>query len=275
MIEAYSLYSGSSGNSYLIKCKNTAVLVDAGRSCAALCRAIKATGTNPEDISAVLVTHEHSDHVSALRVFCKKYCPLLISVPPVLQAICENEGMCDCARALPLGREFVIGDIAISACGTSHDSTASVCYRFRTEEGESLVIATDMGEVTPACSDFLAGADFAVIESNHDPRMLKVGPYPAWLKSRIASKVGHLSNEQCGELAVSLAKAGTKGFVLAHLSRENNTPELAYSAVSECLCNAGFGNLPIICAGETCAVKITVDGGCCEVCSENTEETRA
>lgn len=268
MIEAYSLYSGSSGNAYLIKCKSTALLVDAGRSCAALCRSIKGTQTAPEDISAVLVTHEHSDHVSALRVFCKKYSPLLISVPPVLQAICENEGMCDRARAMPLGREFVIGDIAVSACGTSHDSAASVCYRFRTAEGESLVIATDMGEVTPACSEFLTGADFAVIESNHDPRMLRVGPYPAWLKSRIASRVGHLSNEQCGELAVLLAKAGTKGFVLAHLSQENNTPELAYGAVSECLGAAGFGDLPVTCAGESRTVKITVDGGCCAVFSE-------
>lgn len=267
MIEAYSLYSGSTGNSYLINSGDTSILVDAGKSSAALCRAIKAAGGAPEDISAVLITHEHSDHISALRVFCKKYHPLIIGAVPVLQAVCENEGMCECARALSAGREFVIGDIAICACNTPHDSEASVCYRFRTAEGDSLAIATDMGEVTTECADFLSGTDFAFIESNHDPRMLKCGPYPLWLKSRIASRFGHLSNSQCGELAVTLARSGTKGFVLAHLSRENNTPELAYDTVTGSLREAGFDSLPITCAGETDSVRVTVDGGCCEICS--------
>lgn len=266
MIEVYSLYSGSSGNSYLVKSGDTAILVDAGRSSAALCRAVRSAGCAPEDISAILITHEHSDHVSALRVFYKKYAPLLIGAAPVLSAVCENEGMCGCARALPVGREFVIGDIAISACNTPHDSSASVCYRFRTRDGDIAVIATDMGEVTEECSEFLAGADCAVIESNHDPDMLKCGPYPAWLKSRIASRYGHLSNAQCGKLAVSLANSGTGGFILAHLSRENNTPELALGEVESSLAAAGYEGLPVVCAGEKYSVKVTVDGGCCDIC---------
>ena len=265
MIEAYSLYSGSSGNAYLIKSKTTAILVDAGRSSAALCRALKAVGCEPEEISAVLVTHEHSDHVSALRVFTKKYHTRIIGATPVLMAVCENEDMCDCARALPGGKEFLIGDIAVSSCITPHDSSACVCYRFRTEDGSSLAIATDMGVVTEECDAFLKGADIAIVESNHDPRMLSVGPYPPHLKSRIASRYGHLSNEQCGELAVSMAEAGTKAFVLAHLSRENNTPELALETVSASLKNAGFDCIPIECAGENHTVRIAVDCGECAV----------
>lgn len=272
MIEAYSLYSGSSGNAYLIQSGSTAILVDAGRSSAALCRAIKAVGCEPEDISAVLITHEHSDHVSALRVFNKKYHTRIIGATPVLIAVCENEDMCDCARALPNCKEFLIGDIAVSACSTSHDSSASVCYRFCTKDGDSLAIATDMGVVTEECGTFLQGADVAVIESNHDPRMLSCGPYPPYLKSRIASRYGHLSNEQCGELAVSMAKSGTKAFILAHLSRENNTPKLALETVCASLACAGFNDIPIECAGENCTVRIAVDCGECTVCCINSGE---
>ncbi len=263
MIEAYSLYSGSTGNAYLIKSKATSVLVDAGKSSAALCRAIKETGTEPEDVSAVLITHEHSDHVSALRVFHKKYRPLLIGATPVLAAVCENEGMCDCARALPGDREFAVGDIVICACHTSHDSEDSVCYRFRTADGDSLAIATDMGEVTDGVAEFLAGTTTVILESNHDPAMLRCGPYPAWLKSRIASRFGHLSNGQCADFAVSLAGSGTKGFVLAHLSRENNTPGAALSAVGNALKKAGFADLPLICAGEDYAVRVITSCGIC------------
>lgn len=266
MIEAYSLYSGSSGNAYLVHSGNTAVLVDAGRSSAALCRAVRNVGFDPKDISAVLVTHEHSDHVSALRVFNKKYGTPIIGAVPVLRAVCENEDMCRSAKALPAGGEFLLGDIAVGYCVTPHDSAASVCYRFRTRDGDSLAIATDMGEVTAECAGFLEGVGCAVIESNHDPKMLKYGPYPVWLKSRIASTHGHLSNEQCGELAVTLAQAGTKAFVLAHLSRENNTPSLAFDTVRASLDGAGFGDLPLECAGESCAVRIGLDHGRCFVC---------
>lgn len=266
MIEAYSLYSGSTGNAYLIKSGNTAILVDAGRSSAALCRAIRCAGSTPEDISAVLITHEHSDHISALRVFHKKYHPLLIGASPVLAAVCENEGMCDRARALPNDREFAVGDIVVASCSTPHDSRANVCYRFRTAKGDTLAIATDMGEVTDSCADFLSGTECVIIESNHDPYMLKCGPYPVWLKSRIESGFGHLSNGQCGEITVKLARSGTKGFVLAHLSRENNTPELAMETVGGSLAEAGFGKLPLVCAGENHIVRAAVDGGCCEIC---------
>lgn len=265
MIEAYSLYSGSSGNAYLIRHGETTILVDAGRSSAALCRAMKAVGCEPDDVSAVLITHEHSDHVSALRVFNKKHCVPIIGATPVLRAVCENEGMCNCARSLSEGREFYIGDMAICGCLTPHDSSTNMCYRFRTKSGNSLVIATDMGEVTETCAEFLAGATCAVIESNHDPDMLRYGPYPAQLKSRISSRYGHLSNKQCGDLAVHLARSGTSGFVLAHLSRENNTPAVALDTVTGFLADAGYETLPVVCAGEDHVVKITVDNRQCSI----------
>lgn len=266
MIEAYSLYSGSSGNSYLIRGGETSVLVDAGRSCAALCRALREIGTEPESISAILLTHEHIDHTSALRVFHKKYGTPLIGVVPVLAAVCENDAMQSSARALSPRRDFSIGALSISSCSIPHDSSANICYRFRTEDGSSFAVATDMGEVTSECSEFLSGTTCAVIEANHDPEMLDRGPYPPSLKARIASRWGHLSNPQCAELAADLAHSGTAGFVLAHLSRENNTPSLALSAVSEALDRSGFGGLPVMCAGEDRAVRIRVCGNACEIC---------
>ncbi len=267
MIEAYSLYSGSSGNAYLVRHEKTVILVDAGRSCAALCRAMRSVGVMPEEVSAILITHEHTDHTSALRVFHKKYHTPFIGAVPVLSAVCENEEMCESARALSPGREFTIGDLTICGCFTPHDSSVNMCYRFLTPDGASLAIATDMGEVTPECADFLSGARCAVIEANHDPEMLRCGPYPASLKSRIASKRGHLSNEQCASLAAGLARSGTAGFVLAHLSRENNTPQLALETVSSCLCESGFGELPVTCAGEDYVVKVSVDVARCDICT--------
>lgn len=265
MIKAYSLYSGSSGNAYLVRHGDTAILVDAGRSCAALCRAIRSAGLEPEDISAILITHEHTDHTSALRVFYKKYRTPLIGAVPVLSAVCENEEMCDGARALAPGREFSIGSLTVCGCFTPHDSAASMCYRFSNSEGESLAIATDMGEVTPECADFLSGVSCAVIEANHDPEMLRCGIYPPSLKSRIASRRGHLSNGQCADLAAELARSGTSGFVLAHLSRENNTPGLALETVERTLGESGFKDLPVTCAGEDFMVKISVDGTGCDL----------
>ncbi|MBE6709247.1 MAG: MBL fold metallo-hydrolase [Ruminococcaceae bacterium] len=267
MIEAYSLYSGSSGNAYIVKHGDTVILVDAGRSCAALCRGIRSAGISPEDVAAILITHEHTDHTSALRVFHKKYHTTFIGATPVLAAICENEEMCDSARALSPGREFSIGKVSVCGFSLPHDSSANICYKFSDAEGDSLVIATDMGEVTPECEEFLSGVRCAVIEANHDPDMLRCGPYPPSLKSRIASRRGHLSNGQCATLAADLAKTGTTGFVLAHLSRENNTPSLALSAVTASLNESGFGELPVTCAGEDHMVKITVDGGGCRLCT--------
>lgn len=268
MIEAYSLYSGSSGNAYLIRHGNTSILVDAGRSCAALCRAIRSVGASPEDISAVLITHEHTDHTSALRVFFNKYKPMLIGAVPVLTAVCVTEEMCDCARSLIPGKSFTIGTLSVCACFTPHDSSVNVSYRITDPDGDTLVIATDMGEVTEECENFLSGAACAIIEANHDPDMLKCGPYPAHLKARISSGRGHLSNGQCAALAADLARSGTAGFVLAHLSRENNTPKLALEAVTRSLCECGFDNLPVSCAGENCIVKISVDGGRCVICTD-------
>lgn len=266
MIEAYALYSGSSGNAYLLRCGKTSVLVDAGRSAAALCRSLRAAGVEPESVSAVLVTHEHRDHVSALRVFSGKYHTPIIGAAPVLAAVCENDGMRSAAKALVPGREFSIGEIAVCGCAAPHDSSANMCYRFRSAGGESFAVATDMGEVTNECEEFLMGVTCAVIEANHDSEMLRLGPYPPGLKARIASRYGHLSNTQCASLAAGLAASGTGGFVLAHLSRENNTSEMALRAVGDALEKAGFGGCGLVCAGEDHAVRIVIQNGSCELC---------
>ena len=268
MIKAYSLYSGSSGNAYLIQHENTVILVDAGRSCAALCRAIKAVGISPEEISAVLITHEHNDHTSALKVFFNKYSPLLIGAVPVLSAVCTTEKMVSGARSLVPGRSFTVGTLSVCACFTPHDSSVNVSYRFTDPDGVSIAIATDMGEVTDECIGFLSGTACAVIEANHDPEMLEFGPYPPYLKSRILSRRGHLSNNQCADLATELAQAGTSAFVLAHMSRENNTPDLALNTVTDSLCKCGFGDIPVALAKEDATLMISVDKDGCRFCTK-------
>ena len=265
MIEAYALYSGSSGNAYIIKSGKTVLLLDCGRSAAALRRAIQSVGLDEGDVTAILLTHEHSDHVSALRVFHKRHRIPIIGAAPVLSAVCDCEEMCSMAR-VPAGRSFRVGDITVKCCTVPHDSAANLSYGFVGDEGEYLVVATDIGEVTDDIRDHLRGATVAVIESNHDKNMLRCGPYPAYLKSRIASRFGHLSNDEAAELGLAVVREGCRGIVLAHLSRENNTPKLALDSFRRCLAAEGTTDVPLCCAGEDVPVRIVIDGDRCSIC---------
>lgn len=268
MLEAYALYSGSAGNAYIIRSGTTTLLLDCGRSAAALCRAVESVGARAEDISAVLLTHEHTDHVSALRVFHKKHRVPIIAAASVLSCVCDTEEMCSLARVPAVGG-FAIGGIYVRCCSVPHDASANLSYSFTASMGETLAVATDVGQVTEGLREHLRGASVAVIESNHDKNMLRTGPYPQRLKSRIASKFGHLSNDEAAALALDMARDGCRGFVLAHLSPENNTPTLAADTVRGRLREGGFPDLPLLCAGESHPVRMLLDGESCileEIC---------
>ena len=231
-IHAYSLYSGSAGNAFLLDANGVCILIDAGKNAKALCAAIRATGHEPEEISAVFVTHEHSDHIKALPVFLKKH-PIPVHLP--LACAYKLEGEPSATPHLlphpPIHTEE-IGGIRISSFPTPHDSRGSVGYRIEipTENGIFRIgYATDIGHVTDTVEENLMGCDAVVLESNHDPEMLMDGPYPYDLKLRIASKRGHLCNADSACLASRLCENGTKTIMLAHLSQENNTPDTAYS----------------------------------------------
>lgn len=230
-LQLCTLYSGSKGNCTYIRAGGDAILIDAGRSLRALTQALDAVGGSMATVRAVFVTHEHADHTSALEMLAKKY-----DIP-----IHITEG--SAARLLPAARylpcravlhtplySVQVGGMTVTSFATPHDSDMSVGYTITLADGCKLAYATDIGHITPEIEENLIGAYAVVLESNHDEDMLMGGPYPAWLKSRIASDRGHLSNAACDAFLPRLYAAGTKHVLLAHLSAENNTPSRALDA---------------------------------------------
>lgn len=237
------LYSGSKGNAAVLRTKETALLIDAGRSARALCHGLAEANVDPARIHAIFLTHEHRDHTAALERFLSRY-PVPVHAP----AACAERLLANAGEALraalvphPPIFEARIGEISVCTFPTSHDSCGSVGYRF-TFQGEhaphTLGYATDLGTVTREVENGLLGCEAVVLESNYDPEMLETGPYPMELKRRIASRRGHLSNCDCAAFAARLAASGTSHFLLAHLSENNNLPELALGEVRAAL--AGF-----------------------------------
>lgn len=223
--------SSSRGNCALIRSGGTAVLVDAGISCRKIRQRLGALDLTPDRLSGILITHEHTDHISGLAVFLK-YHPMPLYVTPGTGVALARKlpQYRELMRSLPAGSSFTVGDLGIKSFSTSHDAADSVGYRFE-DERRTAVIATDLGRVTSIVLDAVRGADLAMIEANHDEDWLRSGPYPYALQKRILGDRGHLCNEACGEFAVSLAEAGAGTLLLAHLSPENNTPERARTVV--------------------------------------------
>lgn len=233
-IRIVSLYSGSQGNSCLISTGEGSILIDAGKSAKRLCAALQDAGVSPDEIKAIFITHEHNDHIGALAVFLKKHpVPVhILSGSAYRLAMDETIAPCLCQHP-PLFCENLAG-MTVTSFPTPHDSRASVGYHIEipTGTGETFRIgyATDIGYVSREVEEGLSGCDAVVLESNHDPDMLRDGPYPYDLKLRISSRRGHLSNPESAAFAARLCAAGTKYLMLAHLSQENNTPDTAYDA---------------------------------------------
>lgn len=236
MIKVSTLFSGSSGNCTLLRTDNTAVLVDCGKNCKAVCEGLKQEGLELSDISAIFVTHEHKDHISALDVMMRK-CPIPIhvtspSAPELCRGISAAENAVVHSGVL---YEERVGDITVASFPLPHDSRAHVGYVAASDDGDRAGVATDMGFATMEAFERLKGCRSIVLEANHDIPMLKSGPYPHYLKMRILGRGGHLSNGECATLCRGLAENGTEEFLLSHLSHENNTPELALSTVQSFL----------------------------------------
>ncbi|MDO4982223.1 MAG: MBL fold metallo-hydrolase [Eubacteriales bacterium] len=238
--------SGSGGNCLLISHKSTNILVDAGISIRRIEAALSRSQLSMGDITGVLITHEHSDHISALRMIAKKYdVPLCAPHTVAARIVGMLPETGEHIRIIPVGEIIRIGELAVKAFYTSHDTDESVGYRV---SGDGIfAIATDTGCVTEEIWNGLAGADTVLIESNHDEDMLRWGPYPAVLKRRILSEHGHLSNEDCARLAGRLAESGTGTIVLGHLSKINNTPQKALEATGRALCGT---DAELFCAPE-------------------------
>ena len=232
-----SLYSGSKGNSTLISAGGATILIDAGKSALKLKQALCDAGYSPSDIDAIFITHEHSDHVSALEVLLKKHhIPVHITDGAAQKLIGYDIPYLTQNLKLhtPLFKVNIKG-LTVSSFVTPHDSRSSVGYRISFEENgrlREIGFATDVGYVTQEIISGLLGCEAVIIEANHDVEMLKNGSYPYELKQRILGRRGHLCNADCALLASKLVAGGAKSILLAHISEENNTPEIAFDEVA-------------------------------------------
>lgn len=236
-----TLASSSSGNCTLISEGQTHILIDAGISMTRIKKSLAALELEPKALSGIFVTHEHSDHISGIKMM-SKYFALPLHAPPHVAEILTTDIHEAYGLVSPqnIGREISLGSLSIQSFRTLHDTQESVGYRIYGEK-TSMAFVTDLGCVTDDVREAVFGADVAIIESNHDIDMLKRGAYPYYLKQRILSSHGHLSNNDSGVFASELLSHGTKKLVLAHLSRENNTPRLARDTVLTALQKSGAG----------------------------------
>ncbi len=239
MVELCTLASGSSGNCLAVGAAGRWVLVDAGISARRICAGLSELGAGPEDLAGILITHEHTDHIAGLAVLCRRTAAPLYASPGAAAALAEKLPQL-AGRIVPVapGAPFEAGGLEVESFPTSHDSAQSVGYAL-TDGLRRAVIATDLGYITPAVGAAAAGADLLVAECNHEEDWVRTGPYPPFLKSRILGDRGHLSNAAGAELACLAAQRGARAVVLAHLSRENNTPQRAWDTVCAALTAAG------------------------------------
>ena len=236
MLKLASLYSGSSGNSIYISSKSTHILVDAGLSGKRIEKSMASIGESIKNIQAILISHEHMDHILGAGVLSRRYGIPIYANEKTWEAMRVSLKKIDpdCIRIFLTGQPFKIGDIEINTFSTPHDAIEPVGFNFCCNK-KKVTIATDIGHIHKSLLNNLIGSDMILLESNHDIEMLKVGRYPWPLKQRIMSDKGHLCNDMAAKVVAYLAANGTKKFLLGHLSKENNFPELAFQTVKNAL----------------------------------------
>ncbi len=241
MVSVAVLASGSRGNSTVVSSSRTKILVDAGLSCRETFRRMQMVGESPTALSAIVISHEHSDHVTGLCTLAKKLRIPVYMTGSAHQAFEKTEH--DPEREGPAlkhceyfksGHAFQIGDIAVMPFTIPHDSADPVAFTFKVE-GIKVGVVTDLGYMPYSVVQHIRGCDVLMIESNHDLEMLRIGPYPWSVKQRVMSRLGHLSNDALAEFIRSEYDGGAAFVVLAHLSEHNNHPELARTAAERAL----------------------------------------
>ena len=235
------LASGSRGNSALLESSRARILVDAGVSCRETFKRLKLVGLEPRSLSAILITHEHSDHVSGLAMLAKK-----LGIPVFMtggthqawaRSLRDDAGQLPTLAKLEIfsaGRQFQIADITVMPFTIPHDAADPVGFTFHAE-GAKMAFATDLGYMPASVRDHLRRCDVLILESNHDVEMLRVGPYPWSVKQRVMSRVGHLSNDSLAQFFAEDYDGGASHIVLAHLSEQNNHPEVARRTAEQAL----------------------------------------
>lgn len=239
MLRIATLASGSSGNCTLVSDGQTHVLIDAGISARRITTGLRTLGISPAELTAVLVTHEHSDHISGLNVLKNQLEFTLCASAPTARQLCYRmAGLESRIHTFEPGEGFELGSLYVETFPTLHDCARPVGYAV-CGGGVKMALATDLGVVTEAVERGIAGARLLIAETNYDPDTLRCGTYPPFLKERILSDHGHLSNEMGANMALHAVERGTKTVILGHLSQENNTPRMARDTVERVFAAAG------------------------------------
>lgn len=232
-----SLYSGSSGNSMFIASERAKILIDAGLPGKKIDAALQEIDENPRDLKGIFITHEHSDHIKGVGVISRKYDIPIYAPHDTWVAMESTIGKIKEHNIKVMDRRSVVSikDMDIKSFIIPHDAAAPVGYTINLD-GKMASVATDFGTFTREIEDSIKDSEVILIESNYNPQMLDMGPYPYSLKQRIKESYGHLSNEDCGEAIVKILKNGLgKNIILGHLSNTNNTPDLAELTVKDIL----------------------------------------
>jgi phosphoribosyl 1,2-cyclic phosphodiesterase len=227
------LGSSSSGNATLIEARGGSLLVDAGFSAKELTRRMATVGAEPRDLAGIVVTHEHTDHVSGASVLARRHHLPIFGTPGTLRGARPSLGGCD-LRPVPRLTPFDLAGAELTLLPVPHDAREPAAVHLEAS-GRRVLVATDLGHVPDHLVVWAKDIDGLVLESNHDVRMLRDGPYPAFLKRRIQGSNGHLSNADSALALKRLVGPRTKGVLLGHLSQRNNTEAIALATARECL----------------------------------------
>ena len=234
-VKFLSLASGSSGNCYYLGTDTYGILIDAGIGVRTIKKCLKEYGLALEKVRAVFVTHDHADHIKAVGTLGEKYGIPVYSTPEIHAGINKNYCMTEkltSASVRHIQKEVPVSldDFAVTAFEVPHDGTDNVGYCVEVD-GKVFSFLTDLGCITPTAANYICKAHYLIIEANYDEEMLKMGPYPAHLKERIAGANGHMSNRDTAHFLADNIHEGLKNIWLCHLSKDNNHPELAYKTV--------------------------------------------
>lgn len=238
----FSLGSGSSGNCYYLGTQNKGILIDAGIGVRMVRKTLKEYGIAIENIQAVLVTHDHNDHIRSVAALGDKYHIPVYATQPVHDSIQRNKylkaDLVGSKRFVEKEKTFELHDMKITPFEVPHDSSDNVGYHIAIGD-QTLVFITDIGDITDRITYYAGKANHLVVEANYDPQMLETGKYPEYLKTRIKSGRGHLSNILSAELISSVYHPDMNTIMLCHLSQDNNRPEIAFRTVAEKLKEKG------------------------------------
>jgi phosphoribosyl 1,2-cyclic phosphodiesterase len=243
-MQAWSLASGSSGNSYLLRASDTLVLVDCGLPLRVLEERLARLRLHPADLSAVLVTHEHTDHVGGVPTLLRRHAVPLYATAGTLRAVAARLPAAAVTHTVAADTPFAVGDFTVLPFAVPHDAAEPVCYQLSSARARACIL-TDLGHVPPPVAARVREVELLVLEFNHDLAQLVHGPYHAALKRRIASEVGHLSNAAAADCLAGALSSDHRAVWLAHLSEVNNSQRRAAEAARAAACTAGQPDLPI------------------------------